>query len=146
MTNEREYLLEGGSYRCGWFDHEHTIMLVEILHAWTWDDADVVLPAVRQAIVAEKHGVYTVFHFTKLVTLLPQGKNPVLQLKRHMEIDIKNCLLVVFVGIPQIVQTLLSLLKDTYGLQDIYTKYRFVISMEKALHLIDLHKAELNPN
>jgi hypothetical protein len=135
--------LSEAKYTLSWYDPEHTILLCEIMERWSWEDTHAVIAEMNEWCSTVQHGVYSVFHFQRNATLLPQGKTAITDVRKLMNTEHPNDQLIIFVGVSSLVTTLVNIAGQVYGMRNITGRLRFVQSFADALEAIDAHKQEI---
>lgn len=115
--------------------------MCEVQHTWTWNDAYAALDELNQLSTSVTHGVYTIFHFIESASTLPRG-SAIPNLKNLVSTDQPNDQLTFFVGFSRLLEGLMNITGNVYGLKLVKTKLRFVYTLEIALKQIQQHKRE----
>ncbi len=74
------------TYRLYWQNPHKNRLVVHVLHPWSWDTAIDGILRMRQAIAAQPHDVYTIYHFEPGTALMPSSNTSLdnlLTLLRH---------------------------------------------------------------
>jgi hypothetical protein len=129
-------------YTISWYDAEKTILLCEIVERWSWDETMSVIDQMNEWCSTVNHGVYSVFHFQRNATLLPQGKTAIADVRRLINTEHPNDQLIIFVGASSLVTTLVNIAGQVYGMRKIVSRFRFVPTFVEAQRVIDLHKQD----
>jgi hypothetical protein len=132
-------LLRADNFVVRWYDAEHTILVVDILERWTWDDAYEVINCLTAALEASERDVYTIFHFTRRGLMMPRSY--ALPNIRKFLVESPNEKLIIFINSGGLLKSLLEILHRTFDVKVIFNKFRFVASMEAALAAIAEHKS-----
>lgn len=127
-------------YTISWYDAEKTILLCAIVERWSWEEAMAVIDQLNAWCSTVNHGVYTIYHFQRNATLLPQGKTAIADVRKLINTEHPNDQLIIFVGASSLVTTLVNIAGQVYGMRQIVARFRFVSSFEEALRVIAQHK------
>ena len=87
------------------------------------------------------HGVYTIFHFFETASQMPKG-SAIPNLKNLANTDKANDQLTFFVGFSRLLEGLMSIAGNVYGIKAVKNKFRFIGTLEAALEQIEQHKRE----
>jgi hypothetical protein len=128
-------------YTVRWYDAEHTIVMCEIHHQWTWNDAYAALDELNQLSTSVSYGVYTIFHFLQSASSVPKG-SAIPNLKNLVNTDQPNDQLTFFVGFSRLLEGLMNIAGNVYGIKNVKSKLRFVNSLDMALEQIQQHKSQ----
>jgi hypothetical protein len=129
-------------YRIRWYDPEKTILLCEVMERWSWEETHSVIQKMNDTCSTVQHGVYSIFHFQKNASLLPQGKTAIGDVRKLIETEHPNDQLIIFIGASTLVTSLVNIAGQVYGMRNIIARFRFVYSLEEALTAVGQHKAE----
>lgn len=141
-----QVLQEGNSYRLSWHNPERTLMLMEIFSAWTWEEAFASVPKLNQLIEAEEHPVYTAYYYhSSDVSFFPTGASSLANLRKIMELDPPNEMLVFFVRQDSLTRQFMNIVTKTYGFRQVLKKYRFVRSFDEVLAQMHEHASSYVP-
>lgn len=133
-----EVLQEGHCFRLSWYTKDHSIILLEIFDAWTWDDAMRFIPNLNKLIEAQTHPVYSLYYYhVSHASLFPKGFAGTSNLRRLVEMDPPNEALVIFIRQDMLTRQFISIVTRTFRLNR--SKYRFVATLEDALALVEKH-------
>jgi hypothetical protein len=130
------------NYTLRWYDEEQTIILIDIVKTWTWEDA---YAAIKQQVAMTEsvaHPVHAIFHFHN-VPAVPR-KFGLTHIAKLMKTRAPNEELAVFVGTHALLQMLINALSNVYGMGEITAKYHFVATLDEALDIIARYDSE-NP-
>lgn len=134
-------LSETARYTIRWYDDAQTILYLEILQPWTWEDAHHAIGVVNDTVRQTPHDVYTVYHFGPHVPMLPKGP-AFANLRSLMSVDLPNEQMLVFIGGSMILKRFMDIVSKVYGIRQAVTKFHFVTRLEEALALVSAHKAQ----
>ena len=144
MRNPRplhETLIQGKTYRVGWYNPERTIMVFDVMGPWHLHEAVEAIRYAREIMVALGHPIHTIFEYdTDYATILPRGAT-VSHVRQLIEADIPNGKLVILIRQDALTSTVFNILKKHYLVRQIAAKYRFVNSWDEAMVLIEQHQA-----
>jgi hypothetical protein len=129
-------------YRISWYDAEKTILVCEVTERWSWDETYAVVGEMNRWCSTVQHGVYTIFHFQNKGVLLPGGKTAIADIRKLIDTEHPNDELILFIGASALVNSLVNIAGQVYGMRNILNRFRFVYSMEEALIKIERHKTE----
>jgi hypothetical protein len=132
---------ENPTYTVRWYDAEHTIVICEVHRSWTWNDAYAAVGELNRLSTSVDHGVYTIFHFLETVSTLPKG-NAIPNLKSLAKTDQPNDEMTFFVSFSRLLEGLMTIAGNIYGIRAVSAKFRFVESLDVALEQIQQHKRE----
>jgi hypothetical protein len=132
-------ILRAHNFVLRWHDSAHTIIVLEVLDHWTWENAYETISQMSQIVRSTPHQVYSVFWFKHEMPRLPAG---LVLRKLHglVLMGNKNEPLVLFVTSNGVLQTFLQITGRIYKLRDFLNKYRFMPTFEQALSVIEKHK------
>jgi hypothetical protein len=130
-------------YTISWYDAEKTILLCEVKERWSWDEAHALISEMNQWCSTVKHGVYSLFHFQRNASLLPQGKTAISNMRKLISIEHPNDQLLIFIGASTLVATLANIAGQVYGMRKIMARVRFISALDEALNVIEQHKNEV---
>lgn len=135
--SERKHL------RIGWYDPEQTILVLQVLDRWTWEDAvHSIVDVLNPLIVAKApQPVYTIITHDRVARFAPKGGNAIAALRRILQTDPPNEVLAVFVRQTDVIRSFMNAIVRVYRLANKDAKHRFVNSFEEALAEIAAHKA-----
>jgi len=123
---------------CDWFDDEQTILLVQALAPWDWNDVEQALAEQLQHIRSVTHNVYSIYDLT-LSPALPNGL--VIPRLKHVASDrLDNQRLTIYVGMGFLQQQMMDLTRNAFHLDALFANFRFVRTLDEALRVIDAHK------
>ncbi len=128
------------NYTIRWYDEEQTIILIDIVKTWNWEDA---YEGIRQQVAMTEtveHPVHGVFHFHDVPTV-PRGFG-LTHIARLMKMRAPNEALTIFVGTHTLLQMLINAITSVYGMADITTKYHFVATLDEAFAIIANYDAK----
>ncbi|MDW8298477.1 MAG: hypothetical protein RML95_03980 [Anaerolineae bacterium] len=131
-------------YRIGWYDPEQTIVVLQVLDRWTWDDAiHGVAHALNPIITAKApQPVYSIIVHEHYGHFVPRGGNPLGVIRYLLQTDPPNDVLSLYVRQSDIIHSLLNVLLRVHKLTNRAFKYRHVETFEQALAAIAAHKAQ----
>lgn len=132
----------GAKYTISWYDPEKTILICEVVERWSWDESYEVILKMNEWLSTVQHGVYSVFHFQRNASLLPQGKTAIADMRKLMNTEHPNDQLIILVGASSLVTTLVNMAGQVYGMRKILSRFRFVQSFDEALRAVEKHKSE----
>ncbi|MDW8298475.1 MAG: hypothetical protein RML95_03970 [Anaerolineae bacterium] len=137
--SERKHL------RIGWYDPEQTILVLQVLDRWTWEDAVYSIVRVLNPIIVAKapQPVYTIITHDRYARFLPKGGNALAALRQILQTDPPNEVLAVFVRQSDVIRSFLGVIIRVYKFANKDAKYRFVESFEQALAEVAAHKAKV---
>lgn len=137
-------LLRTETFVVRWYDSEKTILLLEILGRWNWDDAYRAINTLNQVVISVNHDVYTIIHFTKRGLMMPQSY--ALPNLRKFMVDAPNERMIILVNSEGLMKVLLEALHRTFDFSGVFHKFRYMGSLNQALETIARHKAFSPPN
>ncbi len=132
-------ILRGHNFLIRWHDAEQTIIVIEVLDRWTWDNAFYAISFASKAVRATPHDVYTIFWFKYEMPRLPDGL-ALPKLQELMMMQNPNEQFVFLITRNPLLKVFLELTSKMYGLNRYLARYRYVAAFENALTLIDKHK------
>lgn len=136
---ENASLLQKENVNIRWIDDERTILLIDVLAPWTWDEAAEVIPFINKTIRENQKPTYSVTYFHPGAGILPRGIVP--RLYVLME-DPPNEVLAFFTGRYHLLRLILSAVNKVYDIRGMMSKYRYCGSKEEALSIIDTHRRQ----
>lgn len=130
-------------YRIGWYDSEQTIIVLQVLDRWTWEDAvHGIAHALNPIIVAKApQPVYSIVVHEQFGYFVPRQGNALSAIRYIMQSDPPNDVLSLFVRQSDAIHIIMNVLARVYRLGGKSLKYRHVNSFEEALAEIAAHKA-----
>jgi hypothetical protein len=128
-------ILHGRNFLMRWHDPQQTILVIEILDRWTWEDAYLVIPHASKVVGAIPHEIYTIFWFKYDTARFPEGL-ALPKLQELITMGHAHERLVIFVTTNTVLKAFLQLADRIYKLRNYLVKYRFVSSFEQALTII----------
>jgi hypothetical protein len=132
-------IARGDNFLLTWHDDERTILLFEVLGAWTWDEAYKGIGKINETIAAVDRDVYTIFSFANHAVTFPKG-SALPHIRYLLSQEYENERLVIFIGSHSFIQTFLAIVGKIYGLRQVVAKYHFVPSLNAALEVIEHDK------
>jgi hypothetical protein len=122
-------------YQLSWQDAEHTVLILEIMAQWNWDDALEAIAIMNKMVSSVSHDVYSILHF-KGKFILPEVRNfgP---LRPMIAMDHVNERVIVLVNANMFVVKLMAMVSKAYSLEAAFGKYRFTHTIDDALRMID---------
>jgi hypothetical protein len=129
-------ILRGRNFLVRWHDPQQTVLVIEILDRWTWDDAYYAISQASETAAATSHEIYTIFWFKYEMRGFPDGL-VFPKLQELIGMGQPNERLVIFVTANTVLQTFLQITDRIYKLRDYLRKYRFVSTFEHALKIIE---------
>lgn len=136
--SERKHL------RIGWYDPEQTILVLQVLDRWTWEEATVSIVNVMNPLIVAKapQPVYTIITHDRYARFAPRGGNALSALRQMMQTDPPNEVLAIFVRQSDVIRTFLDVIVRLYKTANKTAKHRFVETFEDALAQVAEHKAQ----
>lgn len=126
----------GETYQLSWVDDAQTILQLDIIDGWTWEDAYITAHAINAQISAVEHDVYTIYHFTEEMGIVPR-QFAITHIKALLEADVPNEKLVIMIAadslLARLIETLAGIYRDLAGNA---SKLRFLRTLEDAYRLI----------
>jgi hypothetical protein len=131
--------------RIGWYDAEQSILVLQVLGRWTWEDAFHSIVRVLNPIIAAKapQPVYTVISHERFVKFVPRGGDAIRVLRQVLQTDPPNEVLAIFIRQTDVIRSLLEAVVRISRFASKQDKYRFVNTFEEALACIAAHKAQM---
>lgn len=122
-----------------WKDEAKTILYVEFLDNWTWEDYHAASSEARRMVTEIEH------HFVQLLDLrkskpIPTANSPVSQIMRGRKSESEKQGITVIVGAEALVKIIIKVFEESTGSR--YQKRYLVESIEEALDVIANYFAE----
>ena len=136
-----EIIFEAPYVRITWHDEAHTISVIDGLAPWTWAQAEEAIGALLKAQQRVTHPVYTILRYLNNSSVLPKGSGILSSLRTIMYYDVPHERLVILIGQNIVLSRFILMTSNIYGMSKIFSKYRFVTSLEAAFSLIERDKA-----
>jgi hypothetical protein len=131
--------------RIGWYDAEQSILVLQVLGRWTWEDAVHSIVRVLNPIIAAKapQPIYTIISHDRFVKFMPRGGNAISALRQVLQTDPPNEVLAIFIRQTDVIRSLLEAVVRISRFADKRDKYRFVNTFDEALACVAAHKAQM---
>jgi hypothetical protein len=128
-------------YRIYWVNEQQTILCLEARNPWSWQDALDALNISNDILqeIPPEVDTFTIIHFLQGVSFIPDGRAAT-RLHELLLADTEFEKLVIFVGSEGLLFDMLKIVSRVYGLQRLFTRFRFVRSFTDALSLIDSYR------
>jgi hypothetical protein len=131
--------------RIGWYDAEQSILVLQVLGRWTWEDAVHSIVRVLNPLIVAKapQPVYSIITHDHLAKFAPKGGNAISALRQILQTDPPNEVLAVFVRQTDVIRSFMDVIVRIYKVANKEAKHRFVNTFEEALESIAAHKAQM---
>lgn len=142
-VNIHQVIIETPLYRVGWIDAEQTIVLMEALQRWRWNDAETAIHHLRIAQRTVTYPVYTIVQYASGVSMLPADTGVIRRFKSVLDNRVSHERFMVIIGQHGLMRNLLAILDRVYALQQVTRYFRYVPTLEAALAMIEQDKKSL---
>lgn len=131
---------EAHNYRLGWYDLDQTILVLEILGAWTWQEAlEVILEKVRVCALERAPTPIYIVHIYH-TRHFPQERGAIQALRRMTAFDVPNEALIILIRQSSALATFLDIALRAFHTFKYLGKIRSAQNFEQALSLIQADK------
>lgn len=137
-----ESFWESSNIRIGWYDPDQTILVLEVLDRWTWNDAVQSIVHVMNPAIVQKapQPIYSIFVHDRLAKFAPQGGNALQAMRQILQTDPPNEALAIFVRQTDVIRSFVDVAIRVYRLANKEPKHRFTNTFEEALATVAAHK------
>lgn len=131
--------------RIGWYDAEQTVLVLQVLDRWTWEDAVQSIVYVLNPLIVAKapQPVYTIITHEHFAKFAPRGGNAISALRQILQTDPPNEVLAIFVRQTEVIRSFMDVIVRIYRVASKEAKHRFVNTFEEALAEVAAHKAQM---
>lgn len=140
MVDFAEIVEKDEIFTLGWYDAEHTILILDVEKPWRWENAYYAIAALNRTILAEDHNVCSIYYLHDAASILPR-RLALPNIGRLLAEDVDNEHRIIFVGSP-LLQTFIELTYRTLRVKQDQAKFHFVKTLEEALAIAKAANAE----
>ncbi len=138
--NLAQIVSEAHNYRLGWYDLDRTILVLEILGAWTWQEAlEVILGKVRVCALERAPTPIYIVHLYH-TRHFPQERGAIQALRRMTAVEVPNEALIILIRQSSALATFLDIALRAFHTFNYLGKIRSAQNFEQALSLIQADK------
>ncbi|MCA9914428.1 MAG: hypothetical protein KC496_13830 [Anaerolineae bacterium] len=131
MVQFAEIVAEDLLFTLGWYDAEHTILILDVGKPWYWEDAYRAIDALNRAILAENHDICSIYYLHGAASILPK-RLALPNIGRLLAEDVENERKIVFVGSP-LLQSFIDLTYRTLRVKQERAKFHFAKTLDEAI-------------
>lgn len=139
-----EDILRADNYRLAWCDSRQSILQMDVLSAWTWDDAYSAIGKMNEVVATVSHDVYSILHFHNRHLTIPRSGLSIPNIKVLLSKDHPNERLIILVNSNPMIEMLMRTASKIYFLNTAFAKYRFVPSLDQAFEQINQYRTAEN--